>query len=47
MPEKSGPPMNYGFIVKRGRTLSPATKAFMEIVRAIERSLPDGPTLGA
>jgi DNA-binding transcriptional LysR family regulator len=32
--------LNYGFIVKRGRTLSPAAKAFMEIVRKIERTIP-------
>ena len=34
--------LNYGFIVKRGRMLSPASKAFMEIVREIERSIPEG-----
>jgi hypothetical protein len=28
--------LNYGFIAKRGRSLSPAAKAFMEIVRAID-----------
>ena len=32
--------LNYGFITKRGRTLSPAAKAFMEIARAIESGLP-------
>jgi DNA-binding transcriptional LysR family regulator len=32
--------LNYGFILKRGRTQSPATKAFMEIVREIEDNLP-------
>ena len=32
--------LNYGFILKRGRTPSPAAKAFMEIVREIEDSLP-------
>ncbi len=32
--------LNYGFITKRGRTLSPAAKAFMEIVREIERGIP-------
>jgi DNA-binding transcriptional LysR family regulator len=32
--------LNYGFIAKRGRTLSPAAKAFMAIVRAIEREIP-------
>jgi DNA-binding transcriptional LysR family regulator len=31
--------VNYGFIVKRGRTLSPASKAFMDRVRDIERTL--------
>jgi DNA-binding transcriptional LysR family regulator len=33
--------LNYGFIAKRGRTLSPAAKAFMEIVRTID---PDSAT---
>jgi DNA-binding transcriptional LysR family regulator len=28
--------LNYGFITKRGRTLSPAAEAFMEIVREID-----------
>jgi LysR family transcriptional regulator of gallate degradation len=32
--------VNYGFIAKRGRTFSPAAKAFMENVRNIERTLP-------
>jgi DNA-binding transcriptional LysR family regulator len=32
--------VNYGFITKRGRTLSPAAKAFMEIVREIELAIP-------
>jgi DNA-binding transcriptional LysR family regulator len=32
--------LNYGFISKRGRTHSPAAKAFMEKVRQIERDLP-------
>ncbi|HKN28208.1 MAG TPA: LysR substrate-binding domain-containing protein [Roseiarcus sp.] len=32
--------LNYGFITKRGRTLSPAARAFMEIVREIERGIP-------
>jgi DNA-binding transcriptional LysR family regulator len=32
--------LNYGFIAKRGRTLSPAAKAFMAIVRAIEQEIP-------
>jgi DNA-binding transcriptional LysR family regulator len=32
--------LNYGFISKRGRTHSPAAKAFMENVRKIERDLP-------
>jgi DNA-binding transcriptional LysR family regulator len=31
---------NYGFVTKRGRTPSPATVAFMEIVREIEREIP-------
>lgn len=31
--------LNYGFIVKRGRTLSPAAAAFMEAVRTIERGV--------
>jgi DNA-binding transcriptional LysR family regulator len=29
--------LNYGFIVKRGRTVSPAAAAFMEAVRTVER----------
>jgi DNA-binding transcriptional LysR family regulator len=32
--------LNYGFISKRGRTHSPAAKAFMENVRQIEKELP-------
>ncbi len=32
--------LNYGFITKRGRTLSPAAEAYMEIVREIERGIP-------
>jgi DNA-binding transcriptional LysR family regulator len=32
--------LNYGFILKRGRTPSPAAKAFMEIVREIELEIP-------
>jgi DNA-binding transcriptional LysR family regulator len=32
--------LNYGFISKRGRTLSPAAKAFMDNVRQIEKALP-------
>ena len=32
--------INYGFITKRGRTPSPAAKAFMAIVRAIEDEIP-------
>ena len=32
--------LNYGFITKRGRTLSPAAEAFIEIVRAIESETP-------
>ena len=31
--------INYGFITRRGRTLSPAAVAFMEIVRTIERDI--------
>ena len=31
--------LNYGFITKRGRTLSPAALAFMETVRTIERDI--------
>jgi DNA-binding transcriptional LysR family regulator len=31
--------LNYGFIVKRGRTPSPAAVAFMEAVRTIERGV--------
>ena len=32
--------LNYGFISKRGRTHSPAAKAFMDNVRQIEQELP-------
>jgi DNA-binding transcriptional LysR family regulator len=32
--------LNYGFISKRGRTHSPAAKAFMDNVRQIEKELP-------
>ena len=32
--------LNYGFISKRGRTHSPAAKAFMDNVRQIEKDLP-------
>lgn len=32
--------LNYGFITKRGRMLSPAAKAFMQIVREIENGIP-------
>jgi DNA-binding transcriptional LysR family regulator len=32
--------LNYGFISKRGRTHSPAAKAFMDNVRQIEKALP-------
>jgi DNA-binding transcriptional LysR family regulator len=32
--------LNYGFISKRGRTHSPAAKAFMENVRQVEKELP-------
>ena len=31
--------LNDGFIVKRGRTLSPAAVAFKEAIRAIERDV--------
>ena len=31
--------LDYGFITKRGRTLSPAALAFMETVRTIERDI--------
>jgi DNA-binding transcriptional LysR family regulator len=31
--------LNYGFITRRGRTLSPPAKAFMELVRGIEREI--------
>jgi DNA-binding transcriptional LysR family regulator len=31
--------LNYGFITRRGRTLTPAAKAFIEIARQIEREL--------
>ncbi len=32
--------VNYGFITRRGRTPSPAARAFMDIVRAIEAEIP-------
>ena len=32
--------LNYGFISKRGRTHSPAARAFMDNVRRIEKELP-------
>ncbi len=32
--------LNYGFMLKRGRTPSPAAMAFMEIVRQIEAAIP-------
>jgi DNA-binding transcriptional LysR family regulator len=32
--------LNYGFVFRRGRTLSPAAVAFMENVRAIETAIP-------
>jgi DNA-binding transcriptional LysR family regulator len=32
--------LNYGFITKRGRTLSPPATVFMDLVREIERELP-------
>jgi hypothetical protein len=31
--------LNYGFITKRGRTLSPPASVLMDIVRTIERDL--------
>ena len=31
--------LNYGFITKRGRTLSPPTIVFMDLMREIEREL--------
>jgi DNA-binding transcriptional LysR family regulator len=31
--------LNYGFIAKRGRTLSPAAKTFMEIARTIDQGI--------
>lgn len=33
--------LNYGFMLKRGRTPSPAAKAFMDIVRETESSIPN------
>jgi DNA-binding transcriptional LysR family regulator len=32
--------LNYGFIWKKGRTLSPAANKFMQLVRAIETETP-------
>lgn len=32
--------LNYGFILKRGRTPSPAAKAFIAIVREVEAGIP-------
>jgi hypothetical protein len=32
--------LNYGFIWKKGRTLSPAANKFMQLVRAIETATP-------
>ena len=32
--------LNYGFISRRGRSLAPAAKAFMAIVRGIEKEIP-------
>jgi hypothetical protein len=32
--------LNYSFVPKRGRTLSPAAAAFLEIVREIESEIP-------
>ena len=32
--------LRYGFVLKRDRTVSPATKAFMKIVRTIEEAIP-------
>jgi DNA-binding transcriptional LysR family regulator len=34
--------LNYGFITKRGRTLSPPTTVFMDLMRKIERELESG-----
>ena len=31
--------LNYGFITKRGRTLSPPATVFMDLMREIERTL--------
>jgi hypothetical protein len=36
--------LNYGFILKGGRAPSPATKAFMDIVREIEPACRNSPT---
>lgn len=33
--------LNYGFVWKRGRTHSPATSAFMQLVRQIESEIPE------
>jgi hypothetical protein len=33
--------IGYGFVSKRGRTLSPAAIAFMQIVGEIETGIPD------
>jgi DNA-binding transcriptional LysR family regulator len=35
--------LNYGFITKRGRAMSPAAKAFMSAVREVERRISDRP----
>ena len=33
--------LNYGFVWRRGRTLSPAAKVFMDLVRTIEAGTPE------
>jgi DNA-binding transcriptional LysR family regulator len=39
--------LNYGFIVRRGRTLSPPTIVFMDLIREIERELETNRTIVA
>jgi DNA-binding transcriptional LysR family regulator len=39
--------LNYGFITKRGRTLSPPAKVFMDLMREIERALESTEASGA
>lgn len=34
--------LNYGFITKRSRTLSPPTRVFMDLMREVERELESG-----